>query len=256
MLPSEFYKKRITKILKIDKEDKLKVVGWPHSDKLINNNLSAAQREDVIEKLGLNKGLKTVLYAPTYNIFGKGNLFPKSFGKLYETFENFCKEVQRLNINLIIKLHPLSVHLIRDKKLRQIAEKHNIAFVNSNADLYLDNFLDKLVQITDVLISSVSGIIVDFMFMDKPIIYLDPDEDDFKWQEADLPKEFRAGCVVDSMSELISKLKTTLTGQDEYKSKRREVLDQICESKDGEASKRAALEVINYYKAFSQASKN
>ena len=54
------------------------------------------------------------------------------------------------------------------------------------------------------MISDLSGIITDYMVLDRPIIYIEPDENLDAWEDSDMPKSFRAGHVVTSLDEIIN----------------------------------------------------
>ncbi|MBP7088325.1 MAG: CDP-glycerol glycerophosphotransferase family protein [Candidatus Omnitrophica bacterium] len=251
LLPNEYCKNEIIKRFKTDNTDKLRVVGWPRIDDFINNKFTKDDRDNFAKKIGLNLQLKNVLYAPTWDSFHDNGLFPKSFGNVIDAFEEFCKELKKLNINLIIRLHCLAHKLIADNRLLQIADKYNVCFVNGRIGGYLDNLIEHFLWITDVLISDISGTATDFMTLNRPIVYIEPDNKDFSWQTADLPKEYRAGVVANSLSQLIEGVKESLNNPERYKSQREELLKKIFYRPDGSSSKRAADEILSYYQEFS-----
>ena len=61
--------------------------------------------------------------------------------------------------------------------------------------------------ITDTLISDLSGIITEFMVLDRPVIYIDPDETVEPWNDCDMPKSFRAGHIIKTPEELVEAVK-------------------------------------------------
>jgi len=77
-----------------------------------------------------------------------------------------------MDVNLMIKLHPLSHKLIRDVRLHRIAEKYNVHLAYKNATGHLDSLGEYYLWSTDILISDVSGVIIDFMVLDRPIVYI------------------------------------------------------------------------------------
>jgi len=250
LLPSEYHKKRIQECFNIKDDDKLKVVGWPGSDIFINKEVDTKVRDEFIKKIGLNTALKTIMYAPTYNAYYKRGLFPASFGTYGKALEIFCRECMKLNVNLIIKLHPTMSSFITNKELRAIAERYNAYWVNKVDKDCIDSSVKDFLLATDVLISDISGIITSFMILDRPIVYIEPDNEDFNWKDADLPKEFRVGKIVTSMQKLIDSIKKSLDSPDEDKIKRQEVLREIFYKLDGKSSERAAQTILEYYKNF------
>ena len=251
LLPGEYHKRIMCQNFNLSNDNQLKVVGWPSSDTFINNKFTKGDRDTFMKRFGLNSEFKNVLYAPSHSIFYRNGLFPKSFGSAIDAFEEFCKRIREMNVNLMIKLHPLSHKLIRDVRLHRIAEKYNVHLAYKNSTGHLDNSVEYYLWSTDVLISDVSGIIMDFMVLNRPIVYIELDGEGCKWEEADLPREFRAGEVVNSMDKLIEGVEKSLKNPDEYKFKRKEILQKVFYKLDGRASKRASDTILNYYKEFS-----
>jgi len=247
LLPNEYCRNEIAKRFKIGNTDNLKVVGWPRIDDFINNKFNKNDRDTFIGRIGLNAKLKNVLYAPSWDSFYDNGLFPKSFGNVIDTFEEFCKELKKLDINLIVRLHCLAHKLIGDNRLLRIAQKHNVYFANGLMGGYLDNLIEHFLWIADVLISDISGMITDFLILDRPIVYLEPDSENFNWEKADLPKDFRAGIVVNSKKQLIEGVKKSLEDPCQYRAKRKEVLHKIFYKPDGKATDRASETILGCY---------
>lgn len=251
LLPGEYHRKKMCEMFNVEDVDKLQVVGWPRVDGFINNEFSNEDRNDFLQMLGLKPESKTVMYAPTWNSFGKNRLFPKSFGgDNSNSLELFCRKFSELNVNLIVRLHPVMTKLMNDKKLHKIAEKYSICWIHKKVKDNVDVCYEKFLRATDILVSDISGIITDFMVLNKPIIYVEPDSREFNWEEADLPKEFRAGRVVASLEELIEAVKISLNRPDEYKAKRQEVLKRVFYKLDGKATERATNVILERYKEF------
>jgi len=250
LLPSEYHKKKLKQCFNIKDDNKLKVVGWPGSDVFINKKVNARVTSEFIKKVGLSPVLKTVMYAPTYNAYYKRGLFPLSFGKPEDALEIFCKSCSELNVNLIVKLHPNMSTFIRNKKLQNIVKRHNGYWANKVDKNCIEEETENFLWVTDVLVSDISGIITSFMILDKPIVYIEPDNEHFNWKDADLPKEFRAGRIVTSMQELIDSIRKSLDSPDENKIKRQEVLKEIFYKLDGNSSERAAQTILEYYMDF------
>ncbi len=256
LLPGEYHRKTFIDRFNLKDATKLQSVGWPRTDKLITQPLSDDQKKSLLKQYNLDPELQTVSYAPTWNAFYDKGLFPRSFGHLAKAFEDFCREMMKLNINLVIRLHPGSHKLIEKENLNSIARKYNVCLFYKKQITHLDNTVYDFLSITDILVSDMSGIITDFMVLNRPIIYIEPEVDSegkkIDWDINDLPKDFRAGPVVDSMDDLISSVKQALEDPYKYKLKREETLKKIFYKLDGFSSERAANAILQYYRNFTR----
>ena len=66
---------------------KFNIIGWPRSDFFVKNKIKFDEKQKLLSYFKLNKKFKTILYAPTWNAYYKLGLFPKSFGKYIDAFE-------------------------------------------------------------------------------------------------------------------------------------------------------------------------
>lgn len=247
LLPGESYKETMCRRFSVKDPDKLRVVGWPRIDDFVNKRFTMEDRNIFMKKLGLNPTLKNVLYAPTWSSFYKRHMFPKSFGKITDAFEEFCRSLKQFNINLIIRLHSINSKSAADRRLHRIAEKYDVCFFKGLQSEYFDNNVKHFLWSADVLISDASGIITDYLTLNRPIVYIEPDSKRLISEDWDLPKEFRAGAVISSMEQLTAGVKRALDYPDEYELKRKEAVQKIFYKMDGNSSQRAAETVLDYY---------
>ena len=105
-----------------------------------------------------------------------------------------------LNLNFIIRLHSLSF-LTNNKRMIKIAKKYGVLWQTKETSNYQDDPNETL-WVTDVLISDLSGIITEYLVLDKPIIYIDPIKKSKAWTGSDMPKSFRAGHIIKSFNQL------------------------------------------------------
>ncbi|MFH1581670.1 MAG: CDP-glycerol glycerophosphotransferase family protein [Pseudomonadota bacterium] len=254
LLPGKYHKNTLVERFKVEERNKLKAVGWPRTDNFFNHRLSPKEKNDLMKKFDLDPALKTVLYAPTWDAFHEKGLFPRSFGPVAEAFDRFCRELKKFNVNLVMKLHPYAHKLIEHSGLHEIADKYKVCLAYKKPTRCLDRAVKDFLFITDVLISDVSGIITDFMVLNRPIVYIEPDVDPegnkINWCETDLPKEYRAGEIVNSMDGLIQGVKRSLKNPDEYKPQRQDTLQKLFFKLDGHSSERAASEILSSYNEF------
>jgi len=161
------------KVLKILKQfnlsNKVKVVniGYPKSDKLFNGLLS---KNDIFEKLKLDPRKKTILYAPSW----EEGLSLREYG--LSMIEEILKNKE---INFIIKPHPVSLVSKKDKNYQfycggiNWSEKLSRFKNNSNFVFYKNNQIDELLTISDIMITDLSSVALEFIILEKPVIYLD-----------------------------------------------------------------------------------
>jgi hypothetical protein len=247
LLPGEYHRQEIIKRLNIKEKDeeRLKVVGWPRTDDFFNGKFD---RREIMNTLGLDPNLKTIMYAPTWG-WGYGNerLFARWFDREVEVFEQICYEIRKMDLNFIVKLHSLSFHA-NSQTLIDIAKKHDVLWLTKEISYFVDD-PNPFLWITDILISDLSGIIAEFMVLDRPIIYIDPDENLEAWDGSDMPKSFRAGYVVKSPEELFGAIDDSIKRPERFKKERQDLVSKLYYSPDGEATDRAVQEILNFAKS-------
>jgi CDP-glycerol glycerophosphotransferase (TagB/SpsB family) len=243
LLPGEYHKEEFIRRLDLRPNDaRLKVVGWPRVDDLIN---AIYDREAIMKEIGLDPGKKTVMYAPTWGWgYSNDGLFARWFGRETETFEKLCQDVASQGLNFIVRLHHLSLQN-NNEELQEIAEKYNVLLQVSEVSNFQED-PNKFLWITDILISDLSGIIAEFMVLDRPIIYIDPDEGIEPWSDSDMPKHFRAGHVVQTPEELYEAVNDSALCPERYSGERKSLISKLFYNLDGKATDRAAEAILDF----------
>tara|TARA_B100001013_G_C24315543_1_gene326529 strand:- start:209 stop:559 length:351 start_codon:yes stop_codon:yes gene_type:complete len=100
--------------------------------------------------------------------------------------------------------------------------------------------------VTDILLSDLSGIISDFLVLNRPIIYIDPDEKLKIWEGSDMPKSFRAGHVVETPEELFSAIRDSLIYPERFSQERQELTSEIIYELDGKATQRGVQAIKSF----------
>ena len=244
LLPGEYHKSELIKRLNIDdkKAETLKVVGWPRVDDFVSGEFD---RKKIAKNINLDPKLKTIMYAPTWG-WGYGNekLFARWFDNEIEVFEELCRQIKVMDLNFIVKLHPLSFHA-SNNRLINIARKYDVIWLTKETTVFVDD-PNPFLWITDVLISDLSGIIAEFMVLDRPIIYIDPDERLDAWNGSDMPKNFRVGHVVKSPEELFAAIDDSIKYPERFSRERKKLTSKIFCSLDGKATDRAVKEIMEF----------
>jgi hypothetical protein len=143
-------------------------IGYPKVDDLFDGTYS---RERILTKLGLNPALPTVLYAPTW----------EREASWEQQGMEITEALLTLEANVLLKLHPITLadvndsHLIKQghggKDCRPVVrdlerKRPRLRFI----EYYHAN---PLMAAADLLVSDNSGISVEFVLQNKPVVFVD-----------------------------------------------------------------------------------
>ena len=169
-ITGKLYEEKIKNILNNFSINNLKLrnVGYPKSDKLFNNK--TLSRNNILSKLNLDPNKKNILYAPSW----EEGLSAREFGlQLTEIILN------NKDINLIIKFHPCFFVSKIDKNYQFYTGNINWDLIFSKFNKYSnykfikDFKIDDLLFISDIMITDLSSVALEFLALEKPVIYLD-----------------------------------------------------------------------------------
>ena len=154
--------------------NKIFITGQPRNDAL-----KAETREKIFKTLGICTDKKLVLYLPTYR--------QKSLGR--EAMETIVKQLYEdktlgdvltgTNSVLLVKPHPLTPPIHLEKKENFMVLDY--LSVENNQELLAAG---------DVLVTDYSGGFIDFALLNRPIIFYEPDEEDFLKYSEDVDEKF------------------------------------------------------------------
>ncbi len=206
--------------------DKIVVTGYPRTDDLINkpNQL----KKEALRKLN-KKGVdqKWILYAPTYRNTRN------SKGYIHELPDFSRKELivllEKNNAYLLIRPH------VNDP-LDDLQNHKRILFADSSS--FPD--IEPLYSLSDILVTDYSSIIFEYALLDKPLIGIASDLEQYKKKPGLLfdYDEFFPGPNARNWKELKSSLGEALSGTDDYKIKRRKFSNKFNKFKDGKNTER------------------
>jgi len=223
----------------VDKEI-LRDLGQPRTDMLINNILS---KDKIKKDLGIKQS-KVILYAPTHEQDLKEDklLFPWNENKTFKTVIDTIGE----NTALIIRPHPYWKEKISEYIQEKIEHDERIYYMPAKKI----NNTEKLIYISDVLITDWSSIYFDFLLMKKPTIFLNlqnPFEDQFVMK----PEE-RVGYLASNEKELSEHLHEALNNlskyYDSFNQKLKKLIEKVYTKTDGKATERCINEIIRLSK--------
>lgn len=196
---------------------RLAITGYPRIDATLNDS----PKEYLRERLGIPKGERVVLYAPTW----RGSLANRALDE-----ERVISDVSRLadgDWHFLYRGHSMTNNLSETGPL----DEHSVP-----ADIDTNDLL----SIVDVLITDYSSIFFDFMATGKPIVYYAYDLEEYS-QERGLYFDMEAlpGQLCSSIEDSVKAVENALrawVGPDQcYKSGQ----ERFCSMEDGNSSQRA-----------------
>jgi len=214
---------------------KLVDVGYPKSDRLLQGGYVRAQ---ILGDLGLDAARKTVLYAPAWDAGGS----LRCFG------EEVIEQLLSLDgVNVIVKLHPISYTPRTSSNFEWYAggvdwvERFR-RFESNPRFRHVTTFqVDPLLVVSDVLVTDFSSVALEFIVLDKPVIYLDCPEyfektlrlpaynsdPDYVRNDPRANAGRHVGVVVKHVSELATAVEHSLANPQEGSSKRCELAGML-----------------------------
>jgi CDP-glycerol glycerophosphotransferase (TagB/SpsB family) len=154
--------------------DKVRVTGYPRNDYLIEH--SNPPDPKLTSRFPFLDSRLVILYAPTWRASYATKFFP------FEDFEfQELKEfLERNDACLILRAHHADDILVRNGTIDYESLKHDRIFV-LNRDLVRD--IQDVLPHVDILISDYSGIWVDFLLLDRPLVFVPYDLDEYEANE-------------------------------------------------------------------------
>lgn len=200
----------------------VKITGLPRNDIFFNRDLVS---HDWISELGLEKFDRIILYAPTFRDSYSTIPFSVTFLEELDIWLNTN------NFILLIKQHPSESVLKNDIKLKNIRNITNIV-----------EDVQDLLTITDILVTDYSGISVDYVLTERPIIFYIYDYNKYLEECRDFYYDFDKtipGPFARSQEELKDLLENMhWFDESDYKTKYHYFLNLFHEFKDGKSCER------------------
>jgi CDP-glycerol glycerophosphotransferase len=204
--------------------DKVAVTGYPRTDPIY-----ACRGKG-------REGRFTVMYAPTWrsNIQEELALI-EGYGFDVGRISHFLSEV---GAELQLRLHPNQCKALRKDFVREIEDSGNIYF-NHSQGIY------EAMSGIDALVSDYSSIYLDYLFLDRPIIFAPFDYDDFmRFQGFYYDyNEMTPGPKASDWDEVIACLKAAISNPEAYQADRDRVRRFFYEFNDGNNSQRVFEEI-------------
>lgn len=228
-------------------EENILTLGYPRLDYFKSTNNQEKQK--IIKIYGYDSYGKILLWMPTFRQSANKEIsldytncetgitcVPK-----WENMKFLNDELNKADILLILKVHHLQKEL-------DIYKKHysNINFISDNEIKQKGLQLYQFVTIADALITDYSSIFVDYLLLDKPMIFTLDDLEQYEDNRGLWPDDYvncLPGYHTYSVDELIRSIKEISDGEDIYRDDRRKMLLQYHSYVDGYSSRR----IVNYF---------
>jgi CDP-glycerol glycerophosphotransferase (TagB/SpsB family) len=211
--------------------------GLPRNDRLFSDPIR------VWSRLGLPRGAnpnKLVAWLPTYRQSVRGEIRQDGaesgnvFGMEGITMELLNDFLKRHNAYAFVKPHPMA-------PFEKASVLSNLLIVDDNWLKERGLTLYEVVGQSDVLVSDISGMVVDYLLLDRPIIHSFPDLAEYSASRGfsvEPITDYFVGPVATTAEELFAALTRALNGEDSYTAQRRRIQGLFFRDVDGHATVR------------------
>jgi len=196
------------------------VTGYPRYDLLLN------PKENLLAELGFSKSKKIILYAPTFRDNTNISFFP---------FDNYSysallKLLEELDAIMLLRFHKNDKGNVEDKVT------FNDRIINFDQNQLQE--VNEILPFVDLLITDYSSILMDFVILDKPMMFLPYDVDSYKltrglnfeWES------FYPGAVIFTFDDFIKGMKHLLMDPSLDSDKRQKMISKYHQYEFGSAT--------------------
>jgi CDP-glycerol glycerophosphotransferase (TagB/SpsB family) len=208
-------------------EDKFIISGAPRTDTLVKSD--GRKNLEKLLKIKL-EDQKVIFNMPTFHTHertGKvdGSSKLNDFVKIENfSYSNFNKFLVENNLICIMKVHHAEENIMKNKN--NVSDISNIHFI-SNLDLEKLNLdLYEILNAANLLMTDYSSIYSDFLFMNKPTVFINTDIDEYRQNRGLVlePYDFwTAGPKVQNQENLHEEVIKSINDNNYYKEKREEL---------------------------------
>lgn len=195
---------------------------------------------------------KLIFFAPSFRANGSshsGTIFSDNIFRAEDynaaVLDKFLQENQAA---LIYKLHPIEQTAFSGREFHLSEDCYELT---DQMLFEKDIRYDELLNAFDVMISDYSSIAFDFLFLNRPIVYLIPDYEEyvaergFVFHNVDM---FMPGQKAFGFMDMVEELQTALEDPNRYKMERELVLSQRFDFYDDQSAKRCFETIVNFKK--------
>lgn len=200
--------------------------GYPRNDFLFNTEKKS--EIELLKTYGINveENKKVILFAPTWreSANGKAEVNPE---ELLEVKDYLEKNIDTNMYQILIKPHQFVYNQLKD------LEEYKGLLVPATIDA------NELMSIVDILISDYSSIFLDYMALEKPILFYIPDLETYKERRGlDIRPEDLPGPSSDNLKDIVSAINDITNVEESYKDIYKKMKEKVCGHDDGQVAKR------------------
>jgi len=210
-----------------------RLVGMPKVDRLVDGSL---KRDVVLETLGLDPALPTVLYAPTWTPYSSLNALG----------EELVTALANTGINLIVKLHDNSLDVgdVRNSGGIDWAARLSPALQGPRGHFAKRGTIAPYLVAADLMISDHSSAAFEYLLLDRPLIRIEMPE---LIARTNIPPDYvalmvEASTSVRTVAQILEGVERGLANPNSLANTRRIVAEELF-YKPGTATDRAAQEI-------------
>ena len=227
------------------------ISGYPRNDILIN---ASRNKKAVLDKINhsLENYDKIIIWLPTYR--KRTLIYDREDGK--ETGNPFYIEdfnlpyfnelLKKHNTLCIVKPHPMAI------KYESKIQSDHLLFIDDQWISTHHITLYDLVGSSDILLSDVSSVMIDYLLIDQPILCISTDFEEYKNSRGfyfDDIEFWLPGPVLNDQYQFFKDLTYLLKGgEDPYAAKRKALKEAFFESADANSTERLVSHVFNMQK--------
>jgi CDP-glycerol glycerophosphotransferase (TagB/SpsB family) len=225
-------------------QEQVLVTGIPRNDTLFLRDPQTLRRTGWADG---GRKRKLIVWLPTFRQSARlarhdGTDYGSVFGlpeTTAETIDEFCASH---DILCIVKPHPQSDHAgtTYDGKCLKVISEDTLR--EKRLTLY------QLLALSDALITDISSVYIDYLLVNRPIIFSFPDIDEYAKSRTVLLQplsDWLAGPVVADVSGLFAEMEKVASGTDEHAERRQVLIDRIHQHQDGRATERLLTQVLS-----------
>lgn len=222
--------------------EKMKITGYPKLDYFFKDNDEVARK--INDRWHFNSYKKVIYWMPTFRQsvakqISEDYINNQTGLPIFETedsLKQFSDYLKKHDLLMVFKLHHLQAGLpIFKKHFDNILIVHDEDLHDMGIQLY------QFIPFADVMISDYSSITVDYLLLDRPMIFTLDDYEQYEKSRGLYPKnaiDYMKGYHVYNQEELQNSLTEILTGVDKYKNDRQSILRKYHTYVDGNSSLR------------------
>jgi CDP-glycerol glycerophosphotransferase (TagB/SpsB family) len=217
------------------------------NDSLYNSTINKSK---ILNLFGLNPKRKTIIYAPSWE---SRKIWP--IGAKKDDVNNLVKflEFAKQNrLNVILRPHPISL-------IHQGVDKSYLNAMDKIKNVYLDDSTKQTLLgpnpslfVSDVLVTDLSSIAIDFMSLGKPAVFIYPDSRVGDWSKRlpSIKEVLKVSYTVTNFADLFKLVKRLFTKREESFEidRRKNFVSYALSVSDGNSGKLFRNELENYVK--------